>query len=741
MDAEVLAAPVSLVEVQYALALEYGFKSWGELKTHVEAQAVTSKGTEFDPTLKNEFLSAVRENQLQVIAGLIASTPGLTNASIGLDGPLANETDCSYILHYCVSKGSVEMTHLLLEHGADVLLYGNNYKIPLEEAIAGENPDCVRLLLNHGSPTKFMAWDALWQAEQSNNALIKKLVKEKRKQGEILIELISSNHLKEAAEMVELDSSLVNACDNSHDNDKSPLMLAAEKGGAELVELLIRKGANVFSTYGASSRNALTLAVYEEHKGVMRILKEHGAESDDVSNLHQAANKGNLQKVKMYLNKGVDVNAKDCCDQHVLANAFWSGNKELVEYLVNQGADINRANGHGKWAWVSQNIREGDIQTVRTVLDLGYNVNHQDTWGNTLLKYAKQYKQKEIEDLLLEYGAREESESGHKTNLQKRQSKTSHPLAKPLIVAAELGENEKLKQLIHDGAPVLLSHKSFGPRYPLEAAIRGGHLECVQTLLESGSPTHCWHDNCLSIAEEVGHLDILELIHAKRKKEDALIIAIREQPEDEAIRLIENDPSLVNAYYDNANLSPLWFAVDNGNAKLVEKLIEYGANPFSEEYATDVTALTLAIYKEDDEIGDILRREGVESSWVVNYLFTVRSGNIAKAQHYLGCGIDVNAKDSLENHALRYAIRSGNEHMLAFLMDKGLDVTKSNGWENHSWLNEYISKGDLERVQFMLERGYDPNSQGVWGDTLLVAARKHEHENIEKLLLKYGAKE
>jgi hypothetical protein len=38
-DAEILAARVSLAEVQYALAMEYGFDSWAKLKRHVEAQA------------------------------------------------------------------------------------------------------------------------------------------------------------------------------------------------------------------------------------------------------------------------------------------------------------------------------------------------------------------------------------------------------------------------------------------------------------------------------------------------------------------------------------------------------------------------------------------------------------------------------------------------------------------------------------------------------------------------------
>jgi hypothetical protein len=38
-DADILAAELSLAEVQYVLAMEYGFESWAQLKRHVESQA------------------------------------------------------------------------------------------------------------------------------------------------------------------------------------------------------------------------------------------------------------------------------------------------------------------------------------------------------------------------------------------------------------------------------------------------------------------------------------------------------------------------------------------------------------------------------------------------------------------------------------------------------------------------------------------------------------------------------
>ena len=47
-DEQILSAKVGLQEVQHALALDYGFKSWSELKAHVEWSGQLSKGTGFD---------------------------------------------------------------------------------------------------------------------------------------------------------------------------------------------------------------------------------------------------------------------------------------------------------------------------------------------------------------------------------------------------------------------------------------------------------------------------------------------------------------------------------------------------------------------------------------------------------------------------------------------------------------------------------------------------------------------
>ena len=55
----------------------------------------------------------------------------------------------------------------------------------------------------------------------------------------------------------------------------------------------------------------------------------------------EATAKGNIEKVRLLLDSGININAKDKYCQTALMNAARAGHVELVRLLVEKGADLN----------------------------------------------------------------------------------------------------------------------------------------------------------------------------------------------------------------------------------------------------------------------------------------------------------------------------------------------------------------------------------------------------------------
>jgi ankyrin repeat protein len=189
---------------------------------------------------------------------------------------------------------------------------------------------------------------------------------------------------------------------------ETPVMVAARSGSADVVGQLLQRGANV-NARAARGQDALMWAVAQKHAEVVKVLLAHGADvharSDSWSQvmavsphghpdynrpipfgrntpLMFAARAGDLESAKLLVASGANVNDADAWGVSVVVLAAHSGFGDLVEFLLEKGADPNSS--AAGFTALHEAIMRRDEGLVRTLLAHGADPHARlQTWTPT----------------------------------------------------------------------------------------------------------------------------------------------------------------------------------------------------------------------------------------------------------------------------------------------------------------------------------------------------------------------
>ncbi|XP_064295722.1 ankycorbin isoform X2 [Phalacrocorax carbo] len=184
---------------------------------------------------------------------------------------------------------------------------------------------------------------------------------------------------------------------------KTAFHLAATKGHAECLRIMVTHGADVTAQDGAG-HSALHLAAKNSHPDCIKRLLQSKCPADSTDNsgktaLHYAAACGCLQAVQLLCEHKCPINVKDLDGNIPLLLAVQNGHTEVCKYLLDHGADINTRDKNGRTALMMA-CEAGILNMVEAFLRKGADVSLVDVFGHNALHYSKLSENTGIQNLL-----------------------------------------------------------------------------------------------------------------------------------------------------------------------------------------------------------------------------------------------------------------------------------------------------------------------------------------------------
>nr|XP_014123801.1 ankycorbin isoform X2 [Zonotrichia albicollis] len=184
---------------------------------------------------------------------------------------------------------------------------------------------------------------------------------------------------------------------------KTAFHLAATKGHAECLRIMVTHGADVTAQDGAG-HSALHLAAKNSHPDCVKRLLQSKCPADTTDNsgktaLHYAAACGCLQAVQLLCEQKCPINIKDLDGNIPLLLAVQNGHTEVCKYLLDHGADINTRDKNGRTALMMA-CEASNLNMVEAFLRRGADVSLVDVFGQNALHYAKLSENTGIQNIL-----------------------------------------------------------------------------------------------------------------------------------------------------------------------------------------------------------------------------------------------------------------------------------------------------------------------------------------------------
>ena len=277
------------------------------------------------------------------------------------------------------------------------------------------------------------------------------------------------------------------------------LYFAAKHGACDLARIVLDLGADLGAIFAPALETAfwppLHEAVNRGHINMVRLLVARGADLEAESSelevgawlkpLHIAVKKGRLAIVVYLLSRGANIEARCQMERTPLIWAAHGKHTEILQYLLERGADVHKVDEHGRTAIHHAVGTQGSAcrtlnESINALVDHGIDVDAKDTAMETALHLALPDTNPDTVEHLISKGASLTAESCRGTALHIAVMRWYEGYRLPMV-----------QTLLRNGADINRRRSSDG-KTPLHVAVydlvdKGSdNLSLISCLLDYG---------------------------------------------------------------------------------------------------------------------------------------------------------------------------------------------------------------------------------------------------------------
>jgi ankyrin repeat protein len=291
-------------------------------------------------------------------SGSLRAAEFLVRAGATIDK--ADGDGCTALI-YAARNGEVEVVRFLVENGADVNVSSDSVGSALYQATVKGQLELMQYLLDNGADvnasTDYCDRRPLYVATENQNLETVKWLIERGADVNISKRSYdrqepSPLHVAARCGNLEIMDCLIKAGANVNVRDSdgaTPLFCAVDRGETDAAFHLVENGADVNLCIGGFKRwSPLHVAARYGNPNIMECLLKAGAnvnvqDSDGATPLFWAAAKGKTEAAIHLIENGADVNlcTGGSTSESPLHVAAQYGNQEIMDFLITAGADVN----------------------------------------------------------------------------------------------------------------------------------------------------------------------------------------------------------------------------------------------------------------------------------------------------------------------------------------------------------------------------------------------------------------